>query len=536
MNAFVRHHRASIRFGYSCFDRILCRAAIQAFQHPGGIACFLRHHRQAKALTPSFLRNISSDYHRWLTEKAAQRGVPVVEPPTDPRVRREDWVEPYYQQLGQRCGTAVILKCRERARVAISLPSQGNHLELAWRFVNLYYFYRNDPQCGRLFLRLCPYFPFNGQVCLNGHEWLARQLDREGIAYCKRENSFVECADPQRLQELADAFNPEDLLQALNGALEDWLAFFTPAEQEQGYRHHLYVTQVEYCHNLIFSKQAALHRLFERLLDHNRSIGHPEKLAYVFARRSFRPDTRTGETRVKITSTRTQVLSSRFKSTSLKQYVRDKVLLRTESASYQLQDLSLRKNVHELPRMRQVLAQANERYLDVQQDVLVSTIDRGQMEQLRRPSVSSNGRRTPGLHCDDLRLIAVLQALLNFVHLVGKGCFRTAALLADVQLALDRPDYRLSQLRYDLGKLRGKDLVMRLPKTQLYQLSPKGYRVAILYCKLYHRLYAPLLAGFLDPFADDGPVPDRRRAKLDRLYNAVDEALAQLTEQIGLSA
>jgi len=48
---------------------------------------------------------------------------------------------------------------------------------------------------------------------------------------------------------------------------------------------------------------------------------------------------------------------------------------------------------------------------------------------------------------------------------------------------------------------------MRVPKTQLYQLSPKGYRVAILYCKLYHRLYAPLLAGLLDPFPDDARSP-----------------------------
>src|SRR5205809_6852783 len=119
MNAFVRHHQILIRFGYSCFDRILCRASIQPFLHAGGIACFLRHHRQAKALTPTFLRNISADYHRWLMAEAAQRGVPVVEPPTDPQVRHEDWVEPYYEQLGQRCGTAVILKCRERARVAI---------------------------------------------------------------------------------------------------------------------------------------------------------------------------------------------------------------------------------------------------------------------------------------------------------------------------------------------------------------------------------------------------------------------------------
>jgi hypothetical protein len=105
-----------------------------------------------------------------------------------------------------------------------------------------------------------------------------------------------------------------------------------------------------------------------------------------------------------------------------------------------------------------------------------------------------------------------------------------------VQRALDRPDYRLSQLRYDLGKLRGKNLLSRIPRTQSYQLTAEGYRVAILYCKLYHRLYAPLMAGALDPFPNDAHLVHRRRAKLDRLYNAVDKALAQLTKHIGLSA
>jgi hypothetical protein len=33
-----------------------------------------------------------------------------------------------------------------------------------------------------MFLRICPYFPFNARICLNGHEWLACRLRAEGIA------------------------------------------------------------------------------------------------------------------------------------------------------------------------------------------------------------------------------------------------------------------------------------------------------------------------------------------------------------------
>jgi hypothetical protein len=36
--------------------------------------------------------------------------------------------------------------------------------------------------------RLQTWFPFNIQICLNGREWLARAMDREGLRYEKREN------------------------------------------------------------------------------------------------------------------------------------------------------------------------------------------------------------------------------------------------------------------------------------------------------------------------------------------------------------
>ncbi len=275
-------------------------------------------------------------------------------------------------------------------------------------------------------------------------------------------------------------------------------------------------------------------RLFDRLMDANRTMGHPDKLRIVFARPAFRPDTRTGEVVLKITKRRTPVITSLFKQTSVKQYVSHGVGLRTESTCYQFRDLSIKKNLDHLPTARQVLKTANERYLEVQQDVLASYIDRGQLEQLRRPTVSATGRRVPGLHVDDPRFMAVLQALLCFVYLAGRGCFRTKDLLPDIHKATGNPNYQLSQLRYDLTKLRGKGLLVRQRGTQWYQVTSEGYRLAILYLKLYQRLYAPLTAAIRDP--SDLTMLSHRQTKLDRLYVAVDEALQKLADHVGLAA
>src|SRR3972149_2298300 len=50
--------------------------------------------------------------------------------------------------------------------------------------------------------RIQSWFPFNIQVCLNGREWLAREMDRVGIDYERKENCFVWVEDLQAAQEL----------------------------------------------------------------------------------------------------------------------------------------------------------------------------------------------------------------------------------------------------------------------------------------------------------------------------------------------
>jgi len=514
MSAFVEHHQDSIRFGYSCFDRILLNAVIQVLQYPASVVGFLKDKRQGLA---------------------AQRQVDIVEPPKD--IRREEWVEPFFQKLRGQTGMAVILKSRENARVAVSFPKQGNHIELCNRFVWHYYFYLQDPDCGRMFLRICPYFPFNARVCLNGHEWLACRLREEKIRFQQCGNAFRTCGDPVRLQALADSFAPAHILACAHRWLAQLVPFFTDAERRrQGFGYRLFVSQVEYCTNLIFEGRAGLERLHERLLDLNRTIGCPDKVAIIFGRRISKRTDAGLKTQILDHDLGNPVIRSEYKSSSLKQYVRDHLILRTEATTYHTKDLGIAKNVEHLPELRRQLEARVERYLDVQQDVLETFVDRGQMERLRQATVTPSGHRTPGLKVDDRRLLALLQALVCFAYLAGKGCFRTKDLHHDAAAALGKtPEaYTLAQLRYDLAKLRAKGLVEKISGTQTYRLPSEGYRLAVVFLKLFHRIYAPLIAGILQPVPADAGVTHERQAHLDRLYSAVDRALTKLWDQIGL--
>jgi hypothetical protein len=45
-----------------------------------------------------------------------------------------------------------------------------------------------DENFGPFFLKFCSYFPYNAKLCLNGHEYAKRQLEREKITYQALDN------------------------------------------------------------------------------------------------------------------------------------------------------------------------------------------------------------------------------------------------------------------------------------------------------------------------------------------------------------
>src|SRR5262249_59084265 len=65
--------------------------------------------------------------------------------------------------------------------------------------VNHYYFYGLDEDFGPFFLKFCSYFPYNAKLCLNGHEYLKRQLAQEGIPLQPLDDGVLSRHAPLRL-------------------------------------------------------------------------------------------------------------------------------------------------------------------------------------------------------------------------------------------------------------------------------------------------------------------------------------------------
>jgi hypothetical protein len=63
-----------------------------------------------------------------------------------------------------------------------------------------------DRDFGLIHVKLQPWFPLPIQVYVNGHEWLARKLEQNGIGYTKLQNVFLWMEDFARAQKFSYRF------------------------------------------------------------------------------------------------------------------------------------------------------------------------------------------------------------------------------------------------------------------------------------------------------------------------------------------
>jgi hypothetical protein len=397
MNAFYEHHQRNIRFHYRCFDRLLLNGLIQPFQQPERVLGFFWAYRQIYPVSHDVLRDIADQYRNWVKNRSLKWQAPILEAPEG---RRDEFVDSYFRRA-QPDEVVAIIKAREPARILIAIGDKKEnrwHLELKQRWVEQYSFYVNDARWGRMFVRVCPYFPFSARVCLNQHYWLAKRMHEQGIRFRQCGNAFLSCSDPDALQELADSLTANDLLACAQKWLTCFTPFFTSRERQQAAcRHRLFFAQTEYCDNLIFRKRAALDRLGERLLDANRTVGRPDKITVIFGRKVSKRYRGKLQSVIEDMELPNPVLRSHYGHGFLKQYVRDHLLLRTEPATNNVNDYGVNKSVENLPELRTTLQGMVDRYLDIQQDILETFVDRGLLHQLSQPTLLPNGKRIPGL-------------------------------------------------------------------------------------------------------------------------------------------
>ncbi len=536
----------AVQFAYTCWDRIVLNGYIERLQRPENLVYFFHDVVGIACIEPSVLEQRTNAYKAWVRRVTDELGIPVLAaPPAPPKgVRKEDFVQPYYRRLKGGQGIACVLTSLEQSRTFVSYTPRwtpasgdGNYRLIKAcrkRFLH-FYWYVLDPIMGPMSIRVASYFPFNVTCYFNGHSFVAQELTRAGVRFRKADNAFLGVADVAALQAAADRLSAALLQRRCAYWVRRLVPTFSPAERAAlapGYRYSM--AQMELATDIIFKRSAPLKALFRRACELGVLVGGAERTTHLFGRRIDRRYRGKLQTVLDQREAGHPVLRWYYETSFAKQYVRgdrhgDRIL-RNETCSNDTRHFGVGRRLENLPLLREKLAATNERCLALQAELLASTVDTGQLAALAQPSVVGQ-RRIPGLKLHDDRLIRLLETVLQPAGFVGDWTTRElhTRILARHQLA--DADYRLSQLRYDLSKLRAKGLVERVGTSRRYRLTPLGLKLGVLLVKLRTRLLGPLAT--LTTNTTPRP-PTLQTNSVDAAFREVDTALDHLSAALGL--
>jgi hypothetical protein len=504
-----------------CLDRIYLNAYVPVLQVGGQVVQFLVEHLGNPIPSPALFNLIGQRFRAAVARFAADNGITVVRFNNDQR--KAEVMRPLLEAAASegRAKVVAIGVAQEFQRVFCGYdrgrsdgqpgpPRYG--FEKADRRVSCFYFYVWDDQFGPGFIKLCSYFPYPAKVWVNGHEWAKQQARRQGIAFTELANGFASCDQPQALQAICDRLGPADL-QAF---LDRWLAVIpTPLgdrDRAAGYWWELSMRQIEVSRTLVLDTPARARAFFAALVADNLGIGRPDEISLIFDRR-IRSDTDTGFATRVVTRGVEVTVNVFYKHSRIKQYLKEGRALRVETVINSPDDLGCQRRLVHLDQLQARARAANRRLLDTERAGPGCVLASPAFARVAQPSSDGQaGYPTGALRFGDPRVMALAGALCAL--LTGVVGFTHRSLRAQVTRLLGS-SYSANQMSYDLTRLRRKQLIRRLPRSNTYVLTPDGVRFALFYTKVHDRLLVPLLA------ANRTPAPPELRDALEVIDQSV---------------
>ena len=218
-----------------------------------------------------------------------------------------------------------------------------------------------------------------------------------------------------------------------------------------------------------------------------------------------------------------------YRASKVKQYFKEGRALRTETTVNDTRDFAIGRLLTQdnWDALVRVGHDINQRLLDAQLQACPCAPDTTTLQRVVLPSIEE-GQPAPGLRFGDPRVMALLSALCAYAHLLEGITNRSLRTLVAGLL----PGYTARQMTYDLRRLRRKGLIRRIPRTQRYQLTSEGRRLAVFFTKTYTRILCPALAE-LDPELPDAIA---RRTALARPWRDFERALDQRIADAAITA
>lgn len=503
MKQFIKKHGQRILGALSGFDRVRFRGTIRMLAYVEGLAGWLNDRRVLLKEFKDFSLGLTDTLKCSVSTMAEAAGKPIRYLASS-SLSKEDLVRELLRREGVTTGLACVLSCVEPCQsFQIRRNAETKHIELvpALRKCLHWYFYFLDSRLGLCHVRIQSWLPFAVHVCMNGREWLCRELQQAGVGFTRSDNCLLEVDDMAAAQKLLNAQPWANWGKILNRLLQQ----SCPAllELPLADRHHEYywsADETEWATDVMFRSPQALADLYPALTRHAMTTFSSCDVMR-FLGRVRRPQQQQVHGRFQ-----GQVVSDlkrrpeglrvkhRLNRNSVKMYDKQGSVLRIETTITDSRDLKvyrasetdpggekswriLRKAVADLPRRAKISQAANTRYLTALAEAETST-PLGKIADLIRQPVYRDGRRYRGLQPlggPDADLAQILLRAEFTINGVRNRDIR--ALLHPGERSDQQRRRQSGQVTRLLRLFREHGLIYKVQGTHRYQLTAKGRRI-----------------------------------------------------------
>jgi hypothetical protein len=504
VNQFIKKHEPMIVGQLSGFDRIRFRGTIRMLAAVAGIVAWMIDCNGNGLLKGfgDFADDLTERLGRSVEQVAKLAGRPIKYLASS-LLSKEDLVQELLARERITEGLVCVLSCVEPCRsFDIHRDPETKRIELvrAYRKCKHWYAYFVDSLLGLCHVRIQSWLPFTVHVCVNGREWLCRELDAADIGYRRRDNCLVDVADFDAAQKRLDAQPWLNWTETLNSLLDRACPLLSTLRfRGAPFRYYWSADETEWATDILFRSSEQLAGLYPSLIRHAittfsscdvlRFLGRSRTPMTTGVHHSFQgevvSDVKTRPEGIRI--------KHRVNVNSIKMYDKQGSVLRIETTINDARDMkvfrtaesdpsgpkswrTLRKGVVDLPRRVQISQTANTNYLSALAAVDVQTPLGDVVDAVSTP-VTRDGQRARGLNPitgQDARFAALLQ----------RGEFAINGFRnRDVRPLLYPQDETPIQKRRSSGKVtrllrlfRAHNLIRKIPGTHRYQLTATGRR------------------------------------------------------------
>ena len=511
-NQFIEKYTSKIQGLVSCYDRVLIKGTLHSVGHSEAMVNLMYRKNILLKDYPNFINPYRNKLHTTANQQAKASNIEIEFIRKTKAVRKEDIVQRHILQrnlpadyTGLVCILSVMEGCKNY-RYSYDKTTRRSTLKMTNGKCLHYYYYFIDADLGLCHFRVPTWCPFRLQFYFNGHNWLARQLDKAQISYELIDNAIVNIGTINdsaqtienlyaQVQKISDSFD----ISMLQNKLDTYADRFCPVAKELcqvGY--HWSILQAEYATDIIFKDDKTVGKIYDNTLNTLIQTVQPVDIAKFLGRKALKNGQLHGKNNLEIDTSCKSIammingqrhlmrrIKHRMGSSSIKMYDKYNRVLRIETTTnnpsefYHYRSVEQRdgvktnklapvkKYIYSLKPLAQIMYHCNKRYVE-----FIAAFDHPNIGKKRLQKVTKdskvNNRNYKGFNFfnkDDER---IFKAIADGSFIMNG--FRNK----NLKTLTNKSTPQISRI---IKRLRVKGLIRKVKKSYRYILTKLGQQI-----------------------------------------------------------